>query len=88
MSLFASKGKHQSVQPLYATQQPRVDGVRVTDEMVEAARMARARLKAFADAANAGHSQAGGRELARKIWGAFAEFDALEAALANPGDGE
>lgn len=34
MSLFASKGKHQSVQPLYATQQPRVDGVRVTDEMV------------------------------------------------------
>ena len=37
MSLFASKGKHQSVQPLYATQQPRVDGVRVTDEMVEAA---------------------------------------------------
>lgn len=31
MSLFASKGKHQSVQPLYATQQPRVDGVRVTD---------------------------------------------------------
>lgn len=51
-------------------------------ELVEAARMARTRLQRFADEANAGNVQAGGRELARQIWGAFAEFDALAASPA------
>lgn len=73
------------VKPLYATPEPRGD-MRVIDEIVEAARMARTRLMAFADAANAGHAQAGGRELARKVWGAFAEFDALDAAIAKHGE--
>ncbi len=45
--------------------------------LVDAAKMARTRLQTYADQANAGEAQAGGRELARKIWGAFAEFDAL-----------
>lgn len=45
--------------------------------LVEAAKMARTRLQTFADHANRGEAQAGGRELSRKIWGAFAEFDAI-----------
>jgi chromosome segregation ATPase len=43
----------------------------------EVADTARTRLQHYADEANAGRQQAGGRELSRKIWGAFAELDAL-----------
>lgn len=82
------------IKPALASHAPAIGetqpGLSATDETraaVEAAQMARARLMAFADAANAGEAQAGGRELARKVWAAFAEFDAIRA-LANPGDGE
>jgi hypothetical protein len=46
-------------------------------DAIDAAELAHARLDQFADAANAGTVQAGGRELKRKVWGVFAEFDAL-----------
>ncbi len=45
--------------------------------MRETVQMARTRLDQYADAANAGQAQGGGREFKRKIWGAFADFDAL-----------
>jgi hypothetical protein len=51
-----------------------VTELRELREAVEAARMARTRLYRFADEANAGRAEAGGRELSRKVWGAFAEF--------------
>lgn len=40
--------------------------------------MARKRLETFADEANAGRVHYDARELKRKIWAAFAEFDATE----------
>lgn len=55
----------------------------VLEALVFAMQMARTRLEKFADGANAGLAQAGGRELKRKIWGAFKEFDELQAALAS-----
>lgn len=45
--------------------------------VIEAAQMARKRLEDFADQANAGKVHHDARELKRKIWSAFAEFDAL-----------
>jgi hypothetical protein len=45
---------------------------------VEAAAMAKTRLDHFADHANAGKVHYDARELKRKIWGAFAEFDACQ----------
>lgn len=47
------------------------------DRVIEAAQMARRRLEDFADQANAGKVHYSARELKRKIWSAFAEFDAL-----------
>lgn len=41
-----------------------------------AATMAKNRLNTFADQANAGQVQYSARELSRKIWGAFSDFDA------------
>ena len=46
-------------------------------EIVEAAKMARTRLEDFADKANAGTVHYSARELKRKIWAAFVEFDEL-----------
>lgn len=45
-------------------------------EKVAAAEMAKTRLNDFADKANAGQVHHDARELKRKIWAAFAEFDA------------
>ena len=47
-------------------------------EKVEAAKMARKRLEDFADQAQAGRVHYDARELKRKVWAAFAEFDSLE----------
>lgn len=44
-------------------------------DLLEFGDRARRRLEQFADLANSGAVQAGGRELKRKIWGAFAEYD-------------
>ena len=46
------------------------------DRTIEAATWARTRLHNFALEAQAGRVQAGGRELERKVWGAFSDFDA------------
>jgi hypothetical protein len=43
---------------------------------IEAAAMARTRLEDFADKANAGQIHYDARELKRRIWAAFADFDA------------
>jgi hypothetical protein len=56
------------------------------DDIREALTMAKTRLEQYADAVNAGHAQGGGRELKRKIWGAFQEFDAILAASPTPPD--
>lgn len=48
--------------------------------IIEAADMARKRLEDFADQANAGKVHYDARELKRKIWAAFAEYDAIRAA--------
>jgi hypothetical protein len=51
---------------------------------VEAAAMAKTRLDHFADYANAGKVHYDARELKRKIWGAFAEFDACQQTETKP----
>lgn len=43
--------------------------------MLEGAEMARKRLEDFADQANAGKVHYDARELKRRIWSAFADFD-------------
>lgn len=48
---------------------------------VERAQWARTRLDDYADRDNAGRVQGGGREWKRKIWAAFADFDAAAATL-------
>ena len=45
--------------------------------VIEAAQMARRRLEDFADQANAGKVHYSARELKRRIWAAFADFDRL-----------
>jgi hypothetical protein len=57
------------------------DRVRVLED---AASMARSRLENFADAANAGRVHYDPRELKRRIWAAFSEFDAALTAAPSP----
>ena len=45
------------------------------EQLKTTARMAKTRLERFADEANAGHVHYDARELKRKIWSAFADFD-------------
>lgn len=45
------------------------------EHAVETARWARTRLEQFADGVLHGAIQGGGRELKRKVWGAFSDFD-------------
>lgn len=58
----------------------RTENERLMDA-VEAATWARTRLHEFAVAEQAGHVQGGGRELERRVWGAFSDFDRARAAL-------
>lgn len=52
--------------------------------MLELATIAKERLLSFADEVNAGHAQGGGRELSRKITGAFSDFDAAVDKVRAP----
>jgi hypothetical protein len=52
-------------------------------KQVEAAGWARKRLEDFADKANAGDIHYSARELKRRIWAAFADFDAAGAVGEN-----
>lgn len=46
--------------------------------------MARTRLESFADAANAGKVHHDAREWKRRIWAAFADYDAIRALSQSP----
>jgi len=45
-------------------------------KVIEGAKMARTRLERFADEANAGRVHHDARELKRRVWASFADFDA------------
>ena len=65
-----------------------INGGAARDAVIEGAQMAKTRLDNFADDANAGRCHYDARELKRKIWAAFVDFDRALSTSATAGEGK